>query len=283
MFDLPLDPQITLEDTIAFHQLLLASGAPINEINTLRKHFSAVKGGRLAMAAPECAQGELALPRRSLALARRALFRPHHTRPLHRGRRARAAARSTISAHACPPPSATFFERADLPESPGNKGWRPSFLPKLPWADAARPRRMTSAASMSGEDPAFRDSVFEILLSSHDLVENARERWPGKPAITWWSTTVATTGTTPKRRAICSSAFTPSAPSTTASASSPWARSPFTSRARPAQVAATSSSLWPAPSISQTIRANASPSSAPAPTASTAIPSPQAPSPIPRP
>jgi hydroxypyruvate reductase len=27
---------------------------------------------------------------------------------------------------------------------------------------------------MTGEDPAFRDSIFEILLSSHDLVENAR-------------------------------------------------------------------------------------------------------------
>ena len=27
---------------------------------------------------------------------------------------------------------------------------------------------------MSGEEDAFRDSVFEILLSSHDLVENAR-------------------------------------------------------------------------------------------------------------
>jgi hydroxypyruvate reductase len=27
---------------------------------------------------------------------------------------------------------------------------------------------------MSGEDPAFRESVFEILLSSHDLVESAR-------------------------------------------------------------------------------------------------------------
>jgi glycerate 2-kinase len=27
---------------------------------------------------------------------------------------------------------------------------------------------------MSGEDEAFRDSVFEILLSSHDLAENAR-------------------------------------------------------------------------------------------------------------
>jgi len=35
-------------------------------------------------------------------------------------------------------------------------------------------RRVTGAASMSGEDPAFRDSVFEILLSSHDLIENAR-------------------------------------------------------------------------------------------------------------
>ena len=27
---------------------------------------------------------------------------------------------------------------------------------------------------MTGEDPAFQDSVFEILLSSHDLVENVR-------------------------------------------------------------------------------------------------------------
>ena len=62
MFDLPLDPQITLEDTQAFHQALLASGAPINEINTLRKHFSAVKGGRLAMAAPEAAKVSLLLP-----------------------------------------------------------------------------------------------------------------------------------------------------------------------------------------------------------------------------
>jgi hydroxypyruvate reductase len=33
---------------------------------------------------------------------------------------------------------------------------------------------MTAAETMSGEDEAFRDSVFEVLLSSHDLVENAR-------------------------------------------------------------------------------------------------------------
>ncbi len=62
MFDLPLDAHVTLEDTIEFNQLLLASGAPINEINTLRKHFSAVKGGRLAMAAPEATKVSLLLP-----------------------------------------------------------------------------------------------------------------------------------------------------------------------------------------------------------------------------
>jgi len=62
LFELPLDPHVTLEDTIAFNQLLLASGAPINEVNTLRKHFSAVKGGRLAMAAPDATKVILLLP-----------------------------------------------------------------------------------------------------------------------------------------------------------------------------------------------------------------------------
>ncbi len=59
MFELPLNPQIKFEETIAFHRLLLGSGAPINEVNTLRKHFSAVKGGRLAMTAPEAAKVNL--------------------------------------------------------------------------------------------------------------------------------------------------------------------------------------------------------------------------------
>jgi hydroxypyruvate reductase len=44
----------------------------------------------------------------------------------------------------------------------------------MPWGNAVQPRPMTSAASMREEDEAFRDSVYEILLSSHDLVESAR-------------------------------------------------------------------------------------------------------------
>jgi hydroxypyruvate reductase len=35
-------------------------------------------------------------------------------------------------------------------------------------------RGVTAAAAMSEEDEAFRESVFEIMLSSHDLSENAR-------------------------------------------------------------------------------------------------------------
>jgi glycerate 2-kinase len=51
MFELPLDDRISLEETQALYKVLVGSGAPIAEINTVRKHFSAVKGGRLAAAA----------------------------------------------------------------------------------------------------------------------------------------------------------------------------------------------------------------------------------------
>jgi hydroxypyruvate reductase len=41
----------TLVDEIAVNRTLLASGAPISAMNTVRKHSSAIKGGRLAAAA----------------------------------------------------------------------------------------------------------------------------------------------------------------------------------------------------------------------------------------
>jgi glycerate 2-kinase len=47
----PIDDEISLEDLIANYRALVHSGAPIAEINTVRKHLSAVKGGRLAQAA----------------------------------------------------------------------------------------------------------------------------------------------------------------------------------------------------------------------------------------
>jgi len=49
---LPSPPAgMTLADEIAVNEALLASGAPIAAMNTVRKHLSAIKGGRLALAA----------------------------------------------------------------------------------------------------------------------------------------------------------------------------------------------------------------------------------------
>ena len=44
-------PGVTLDDKRAINRALLASGATIGEMNTVRKHLSAIKGGRLAAAA----------------------------------------------------------------------------------------------------------------------------------------------------------------------------------------------------------------------------------------
>src|SRR5271155_1934817 len=46
-----VDDEISLPDLAATYQTLVHSGAPIAEINAIRKHLSAVKGGRLAQAA----------------------------------------------------------------------------------------------------------------------------------------------------------------------------------------------------------------------------------------
>ena len=127
MFELPLDPQITLQDTIQFNELLIGCGAPINEINIIRKHFSAVKGGRLALAAPEATKISLLLPDvplRTLDALSSGPTSPDHStvndvREL--------LAKYDINAK-LPPSVRAFFERADLPESPGTRaGARLSF------------------------------------------------------------------------------------------------------------------------------------------------------------
>jgi hydroxypyruvate reductase len=47
---------ISLDDLITTYRALVHSGAPIAEINAIRKHLSAIKGGRLAQAAGEARQ-----------------------------------------------------------------------------------------------------------------------------------------------------------------------------------------------------------------------------------
>ena len=47
----PISDQISLDDLVATYSALVLSGAPIVQINAIRKHLSAIKGGRLAAAA----------------------------------------------------------------------------------------------------------------------------------------------------------------------------------------------------------------------------------------
>ncbi len=47
----PVDDEISLTDLVATYRTLVHSGVPIAEINAIRKHLSAVKGGRMAVAA----------------------------------------------------------------------------------------------------------------------------------------------------------------------------------------------------------------------------------------
>ncbi len=56
MVELPIVPALSLHDIATFYQALVHSGLSIGEMNTLRKHLSAVKGGRLALAAMPATQ-----------------------------------------------------------------------------------------------------------------------------------------------------------------------------------------------------------------------------------
>ena len=55
----PIDGEISLDDLIRTYQALVHSGAPIAEMNAVRKHLSAVKGGRMAQAAHPAQQVSL--------------------------------------------------------------------------------------------------------------------------------------------------------------------------------------------------------------------------------
>lgn len=59
MLEKPLDDEISLDDLISTYRALVLSGCPIGGINAIRKHLSAVKGGRLAQAAAPTQQVSL--------------------------------------------------------------------------------------------------------------------------------------------------------------------------------------------------------------------------------
>ena len=152
MLELPRDRTISLDDTIAFHETLVASGATITEINTVRKYFSAVKGGRLALAAPMAEKLSLLLadvPLKDLAAV---------------------ASPPTLPDYSTMAECSEILERFHLLEKfpPAVREHFEKLQKGEEGAPAAAKDRQTAAV-------AFQHAQFDTLLSNHDFVNAARD------------------------------------------------------------------------------------------------------------
>lgn len=152
MLELPRDPKIDLDDTIAFHETLVASGATITEINTVRRYFSAVKGGRLALAAPRSEKLSLLLadvPLKDLAAV---------------------ASSPTLPNSSTPAQCAEILERFHLQEKfpTSVRRYFEKVLSSEASAEVQNKERQLAAE-------AFEHAQFDTLLSNHDFVNAARD------------------------------------------------------------------------------------------------------------
>jgi len=145
LVELPLHPGVTLSDLQALHHLLVECGAPIDEINAVRKHVSAVKGGRLAAAAPAAMKLTIAVS------------------DVPDGRESALASGPTL------PDPTTTADACRVIE-------RYALMPKLPEVFRAifsRPEQIPETPKPG--DPAFANSHFVLLLGSGDLLKSARQ------------------------------------------------------------------------------------------------------------
>ncbi len=138
----PLDPSVTLDDFQHLHSALVTCGAPIEEINVVRKHLSATKGGRLAAAAPDAMKVTFAIsdvPEGQESALASGPTVPDPTTLLNM----QEIIRGYGLLRKLPPSLREIIEQGKLPETPKN------------------------------EDPAFARARFEILLGEHELLHAA--------------------------------------------------------------------------------------------------------------
>ena len=145
LIELPLDPNVSLEDLQQLNRLLVGSGASINEINAVRKHLSAVKGGRLAALAAASVKLTLAITDVPAGYESALASGPTLPDP-------------TTVADAC-----RVIEKYDLD----------SKLPASIRGKFAQPRSIPETPKPG--DPAFARARFEFLLTMHDLFHHARQ------------------------------------------------------------------------------------------------------------
>ena len=142
LVELPLYGEMTLEDVQAVHRALVTCGAPIEAMNTVRKHLSAVKGGRLAVAAGRARKITLAVT------------------DVPAGKESALASGPTL-----PDPSTI----ADVQRIVAQYDLRRRFPERLVrWLDAGKMPETPKAG-----DPAFANAHFHLLLGMDDLFHAA--------------------------------------------------------------------------------------------------------------
>jgi glycerate 2-kinase len=152
LVELPLDPAQKLEDIQTLHRALVTCGAPIEAINTVRKHLSAVKGGRLTAAAHDATKITLAVS------------------DVPVGKESALASGPTL-----PDPTTVADTKRIIAEyslgqkfSPALRHWLDkTMMPETPKGDAA----------------AFRNSHFLLLLGMDDLFHPAHHAAEAKGFI----------------------------------------------------------------------------------------------------
>jgi glycerate 2-kinase len=139
----PIDSEISLDDLIATYRALVHSGAPIAEINAIRKHLSATKGGRLAQAA---------FPAQQVSLLVSDV--PDHTP-------------DALASGPTMPDSTSVEDCYRIAEKHG-------LLPQLPHSTRELFERHAIDETPKSDDPAFYRSRWWTILSNQTAVEQAR-------------------------------------------------------------------------------------------------------------
>ena len=143
LFEKPLDPAVTLEDLLEFNRVLVTCGLPIEQINPLRKHLSAVKGGRL---------GARAYPARRLTIFISDV--PEHLP-------------SMVASGPTRPDESTAEECYSIVEEHG-------LAHRIPAVIRKRFEERTLEETPKADDPRLTGSQYFCLLSNRDAVAAAK-------------------------------------------------------------------------------------------------------------
>lgn len=138
----PIDDEISLDDLIETYRALVHSGAPISEVNAIRKHLSAVKGGRLA---------RTAFPAQQISLLVSDV--PESTA-------------DALASGPTMPDSTTAEDCCRIAE-------KYTLLRRLPSSTRELFERHALEETPKADDPAFHRSRWWILLSNKAAVEEA--------------------------------------------------------------------------------------------------------------